>query len=483
MGEKFIKHFTIIGGGTLISMIIGFLTTPILTRIVSPKAYGQVSIFVLYTDMSVLLLYFGLDQALVRYFYNEETDDYRRCILFKCIKIPVIATLAASAISILLQKTGVFDFELGTGLLYALCLYVFLTVIYRFAQLMVRLQYKTKTYSGLNVLQKTIYVSVSLILIYSGYIKGSTSLVIGYIVAITACVVIAIAREKKLWNFTLIKQKGECSVSSKELLKYAYPYIFTMGISTLFQAIDKISLNIHCAYEDVGVYSSAMTLIHIFAIIQTSFNTLWTPMAVEKYTQDPSDRTFYKKGNAAITVIMFLLGICLIFAKDVFSLILGKDYREAAYIIPFLIFNPVMFTISETTVTGLVLMKKSKLQVLVMIIPCLTNVIGNSWLVPLLGCRGAAISTGISYIVLFTTRTIVANRYFYVDFGLRKFYILTIATTIYAGVSTFIPFGAASLIGFLVCFSVLVLLYYGEFIYMFQYGLDLINMNRKTRKK
>ena len=86
MNNRFIKHFFIIGSGTLISMIIGFLTTPIITRIVDPTSYGQFSIFTMYSNMALMVLYLGLDQSVVRYFYEKKTDDYRRALLFKCLK-------------------------------------------------------------------------------------------------------------------------------------------------------------------------------------------------------------------------------------------------------------------------------------------------------------------------------------------------------------------------------------------------------------
>lgn len=75
-------------------------------------------------------------------------------------------------------------------------------------------------------------------------------------------------------------------------------------------------------------------------------------MAVEHYVKDKADVTFYQKGNQIITVIMFCVGFSLILFKDVFAVLLGSKYREAAYILPFLIFNPIMYTVSETTVNG-----------------------------------------------------------------------------------------------------------------------------------
>ena len=78
MKNNFLKNFIIIGGGTFISMFIGFITTPIITRAVDPNAYGEYSIFTLYSSIAVMVLYLGMDQSLVRFFYDKESLDYKR---------------------------------------------------------------------------------------------------------------------------------------------------------------------------------------------------------------------------------------------------------------------------------------------------------------------------------------------------------------------------------------------------------------------
>jgi O-antigen/teichoic acid export membrane protein len=233
-----------------------------------------------------------------------------------------------------------------------------------------------------------------------------------------------------------------------------------MGLATLFAAIDKISLDIYRTDHEIGVYTSAITLINVFAIIQTTFNTLWQPMSVEHYTKDKEDRSFYQQGNQLITIVMFFIGLSLILFKDLFVYILGSKYREAATILPFLCFNPIMYTISETTVSGLVFKKKSMMQIVVSAGACATNIIGNMILVPRLGGRGAAISTGISYIVFFTLRTVLSNRYFYVDFKLGRFYTLTFAVVLYSFYNTFFKFGILTVVGYIACVALLVVLYF-----------------------
>ena len=473
MNNRFLKHFLLIGSGTLLSQIIGILTTPIITRVVSPTEYGQFSIFTLYSGMALMVLYLGLDQSLVRYFYEKETDEYRRALLFKCLKYPVIGTVITAIVVIILGVLGIFRFELGLKILVLVCIYTFIQVIYRFSLLLVRLQYKSKLYSTLGIIQKLIYVGLALTLIYLNIFSDTVSLAIATVIAAFTGMIISIIAEKRLWNYALVKP-GDCAISQKELIKYAYPYIFSMGVTTLFQSIDKISLDMYCSYVEVGIYSSTMTLVHVFSIVQTTFNTLWAPMAIEHYTKDKSDTSFYQKGNQIITVIMFFIGFSLILAKDVFAVLLGEKYRDAAYILPFLIFNPIMYTISETTVNGLVFEKKSNLQIVVSLGACAVNILGNTILVPKLGCQGAAISTGVSYIVFFTLRTFLSNRVFYVDFHLKKFYFLTACAVGYAFYNTFVHFNLFSVVGYIICITVMVVLYHETILYGFNYLRNML---------
>jgi len=473
MKNSFLKHFAIIGSGTFISMIIGFLTTPIITRVVDPIHYGKFSIFTMYSSIAMMILYLGLDQSMVRYFYDNTSDSYRQSLLFKCLKYPLVGTGIIVVLILILSISGIFNFNLGFPILLLVCIYTLIQIIYRFSLLLVRLQYKSKLYSALGIIQKVSYVSVALVLIFWGFMDDTFSLALATVISALICLIISMIAEKRIWNISII-DKSACKISQKELLTYAYPYIFSMGITTMFQYIDLMFLNIYCSYEEVGIYSSTITLVHVFSIVQTTFNTLWAPMAIEHYTQDKSDISFYQKGNRIITVIMFFIGYSLILCKDVFAMILGPQYREAAYILPFLIFNPIMYTISETTVNGLVFMKKSKLQVVVSIGACLVNLIGNIILVPKLGPKGAAISTGISYIVFFTLRTILSNKYFYVDFHLKKIYLITFMAIVYALYNTFVHFNVFSIVGYVICVIVLLVIYKETVIFVISYIKKLL---------
>lgn len=473
MNGRFLKHFAIIGMGSLVSMVLGLFTTPIITRIVPPADYGQFSIFTMYSNLLLMVLCIGLDQSLVRYFYEDDSIEYKQTLLKKCIVLPIIFTIFFSILAIALYDLGVFKFEFNKTILILLCLYTLILVVYRFSLLLLRLQYKSRLYSFLNILQKGMYITVALALLLLTKYSQVLILIVATVIATLACLVTSILAEHKMWTLKPIVKPFD-NLKKAELIKYGYPYIVSMGITSLFQALDQLSLNYFCSYQEVGIYASTMTLVHVFNIVQTTFNTLWAPMAVEHYTNDKEDRSFFQMGNRIITVVMFFIGVSLILVKDVFAILLGEKYREAAMILPFMIFNPIMYTISETTVSGLVFKKKSKMQVLVAAGACLTNAIGNYILVPMLGGRGAAISTGVSYIVFWALRTVLSNRYFYVDFGLKKFGLITIITVLYALYNTFVKFNYLCIVFYVVILAVIYILYKDTIIFSLKYVWTLL---------
>lgn len=459
MSEKsFLKHFTVIGGGTFINMLLGLLTTPIITRIVNPEEYGKLSIFTMYSGIALMIVGLGLDQALIRYYYEKDTDDYKKSLLFRCIKLPIIVSIITSIVFITLSAIKVVNFQFNTFIVTLLCIYTIIQLVNRFSLLIIRLSYRSKLYSILNIIQKLTFILVVFPLIYFIGNNYILILIIATIVSAFTVMICSMIAQSNLWKWNKINE-SVCHISTRELLKYSYPFILSMGVTGIFQAIDRISLNMYVSYTEVGIYSSAMSLVNVFAIIQTTFNSLWAPMSIKHYTNNKEDKTFYQKGNQIITIIMFFTGFSLILVKDVFVILLGEKYREASYILPFLIFNPIMLTISETTVSGLVFMKKSKLQVVVAVGACITNIIGNTVLVPIFGSKGAAISTGLSYMVFFTIRTVLSNRYFYVNFRLKAFYLMTAVLVIYALYNTFSRFNIGSIIGYFGCLLVLVSLY------------------------
>lgn len=455
-GGGLLSGFLHIGLGTAINMVIGFFTTPIITRVVDPAEYGRLAIFNMYISIAIMVLCFGLDQALVRFYYKDESIDYKRWLISNCSIIPLIITMVFVTIFSLLVKCFDLNFEFKDSLL-LLSFGVVGHLLYRFGTLVLRLENKNKLYSAVYVANKVIYISLALGLVLLTDWNRFYCLSFATVFSFLSTAIFALLNSRDKWRVVFANSCG--SITRNELIRYGLPFIVSMGLTTLFQSIDKMSLNHFCDYATVGVYTSAITIISVFAIIQTTFNAMWAPMMVKHYEQAPEDRIFFTKYNSLITVIMFAFGLTLILCKDIFGLLLGAKYREAAYIVPFLAIEPIMLTISETTVTGIVVKNKSYMNIIVAGVSCITNLIGNTVLIPLIGPKGAAVSTGISYIVFFIMRTVIGGRYYRVDYNLFKFTIVTSLLVGFAAINAFSKFGIWTIVGYFICMGCLFGLY------------------------
>ena len=453
--KSFFKQFFHLATGAGINLIIGVFTTPIITRLVNPIEYGQLSLFNTYSSIAVMIFVLGLDQSIVRFYYSKDDEKYKKSLVQTSISISlllaVIGIIAIFCIRFFVPSLFGFD----NLIVISFCINIIVLILNRFSMLILRLKYKTVSYSSMNVLSKLLYISITIIaalIIRNHYIY---ILVFATIVSVAVSTIVCLALERETWK----RIQSSVKINKTELLKYGIPLMISSGIFIAFQATDKLCIKHFETYSEVGIYSSAQSLMSVFAIVQTTFNTLWAPKSIQHYESNKEDLAYYSRMNAIITVLMFSFGCAIIAFKDIFILMLGESYRSSSSVIPFLMLNPIMYTISETTIVGLNITKRSNYQVIITAISCIANVVGNFLLIPLIGIKGAAVSTGLSYILFFTLRTYFSNKFFRIDFGLKRFYSLLacfLAVSIY---SMNYEFNLILLILIIAFFAIMIILY------------------------
>lgn len=430
------KKFLEFAIGNGIVLVLGFFSTFIIGRTIDPTQNGKASMFITYTSLIVLVLTMGIDQAYIR-FYNEETDEGKRVLLRKSIKIPILMTFIFGVIITLFYKiiSNIMVDETSLFLVVLMIINSLFTIIWNFAMINVRMKQKGKAYSFLNAANKGIYIL--LIIIFYYVFKGNyITLVLATVFSNIMMVIVAVFYEKEDW-FKKVKY-NHMNTTMKELVIYGVPFIFSMAIIWVFQSIDRIFIKIFSDFEQVGLYSGAMNIVSLLTAVQGVFTTFWTPVAYEKFSKNPEDTEFFTNINQIVSIVMIILSIGLIATKDILIMILGEKYDGAQYIFPFLILMPIMYTISETTVLGINFKKKTKYHIYIAIISALSNIIGNFILVPIYGAKGAAISTGLSYVVFFLARTYFAKRLYEIKLYMGRFliciasvYLLAIYSSVY----------------------------------------------------
>ena len=289
------------------------------------------------------------------------------------------------------------------------------------------------------------------------------ALTLSTMIAQVCVCVIGISAERKLWGPLKLAdhQKEEYNqiVDRKALMAYGMPFIFANLCNWVFTGADKIMIKMFSTGTDLGIYASAISVVGIFSIITTTFGTIWGPLAIERYEQDNTDTSFFIKASDYVTVILFAAGACVILFKDLIVYLLGADYRAAVFLLPFLTLHPIMYSISETTVYGINFAKKTNLHVIIAASCAAVNIVMNFLLIPQIGALGAALATGITYILFFIFRTKLSLKCFPVKYNLKKLAVVTAAYMIFVIYNSIYVIDVISVIMF-IAFAVILILCY-----------------------
>lgn len=453
MGELFRKFIEFAMGNGIV-LIIGLISSPIITRIIIPEELGKASMFTTITSLIIVVITLGRDQSYIRY-YNDEKEYNRGKLFRESIKLPLILNLILGLILIVFYKpvSNMIVKESSFIIVLLMLLHSTFSIISNFALLNVRMKQKGKLYSLFQVVNKLtylIFIGVLFIIFRNSYM----TVVLATIISTLVMGGVALLYDRKqLFNFEI---NEELNTKSSDLLKYGTPFLFSMSIIWIFQSIDKISLRAFSSFEEIGLYTGAMTIITLLNIVQSTFTTFWTPVAYAQYAKEPENHGFFIDINEIVSMIMLLISIMVIALKDIIIVFLGPEYAGAQFIFPFLVFMPIMYTISETTVIGINFSKNTKCHINIAVISAITNVIGNLILVPMYGAKGAAISTGLSYIVFFIARTYYSNKYYKIKYKLKKLWICIIPVYILAAYSSVYKFN--SVILYLSILSIIIVL-------------------------
>lgn len=468
--NSIVKHFLNIGLGSIINVLLGFITTPLITRIVDPEVYGKITIFDTYSGIILSFIYFGLDQSLMRFFYGYDDLKQQKGLLKLCFGLPIIGSFIVFTIMYGLIKLGLLQFSFSMLIFALLIIDVLSSLLMRFSTSMLKLTYQSSVYSLSIVIQKIVYT----IVIIAGVIIAKNNhlevMIIATICLYLSSSIVSVIYTKKYWSFN----DAVIPNNKNEVIKYGIPMIGFASIVTLTDSMDKFFVRNYCSEYELGIYASAFTLVSLFALLQTTFNSIWLPAQTEQFTKHPNDKTFIQKGNKYITLIMFFAAINVIMFKDVLCYILGESYRGAGIVMPFLIMECVMYTISDSTCSGIDISKRSYLNIIVSGTTLLFSFIVQSILVPRIGVRGAAIARAVAGITYFTLRTYLSNRFYYIDYGLKKYLLITIATIAMSYLHSFYDSPYITISSYIICMIVFVSLYFDDIKEMLNYFLGSI---------
>lgn len=400
--EKNIISFLNYLWGPLFSALLSFLIVPLITRLISPDQLGKASMYELSISLISMIIFLGLDQALLR--EGKRKENFNSIFssaffpsLFLSISISVIILIFSKNISFLLLNEYNFLFVLLISVLMPVL------VINRFSQVILRLEDKGKRFSISMVFKKITYLMIlSFLLLIS---RDYTIVIFAIFLSWFFQTVFLFTSTRKEWK--MLEKFNYTKFIS--MLKFGFPVLVGSIIYYLLQTTDRFSLRYLSDFQQIGIYSACLRITAVLTLIRSAFTTFWIPKSYQIYDENKNTEIFDKIAKIIFCITGFLY-ILIVMFKDFIILILGAEYREAVILLPWLLLIPISNVLSDIFGIGITGTKKTSWNIFVVVIAAVFNLLGNILLVPDLGALGASISSGLSFLLFLWIKIIISKR-------------------------------------------------------------------------
>ncbi|MCR5173090.1 MAG: oligosaccharide flippase family protein [Oscillospiraceae bacterium] len=431
--KQLLKKLSAFSVGPIVGAVLSFITVPLITYFISRAEYGRASMFVTAQNTIALLAYLGMDQAFVREFHHQPEGKTGN-LLANAMAVPMLCAVVIDVVilcnvpwvSVLLFDTP--DERLAV---YALVLMIPFMIMENFGLLKIRMEEDGLRFSLFTILLK-LWTLVFTVLLLFFWEKSFRSVVYAISLAMVingVCLYLVSLRKVRF-----LRQKLDLPLL-KRMLLFGLPLIPAYAIGWVLTSMDRIMLRVMCNYDELGLYTGAFKIVSVLSVVQACFTLFWTPVA-HRWHKEEQPVSRFDLVSRLVSAVMTALCMMILLCKDIVAVILGPNFAQAIYIFPFIMLYPIMYTMSEATMVGIPFTRKTGYNILVSSLAAVTNIALNYLLIPLWQGRGAAIATGVSYIVFFWARTLISGKLWH-RFPLAPFAAYTAVILVNSALHTF----------------------------------------------
>lgn len=439
-----IKSVLLFSLGPLGNALLSLGALPIVAWYFEPEDIGRFSILQILITFSFLIFSLGLEQAYVRDYHsaNKKGELLKATLFPGLIFLTVFISLSLPYANYISQFIfSINSYKLGVLLL----ILILLSFVVRFFLLTVRMKEMGGVFSLIQIQPKLILL-LFIAAASSFDFKFNFSLmllsqVISYGVSIVAVTV-------------LLKNHITSALSSTfnskifiESLRFGSPLVVSSLCLWATSSLDRILLKEYTDLNTLAIYTMAVNFAGAALIFQVVFSTVWGPQVYKAIARGNCTKFIDK---VTINIVYFagiFFSLTALFSWCV-PLFLPDTYAGVEKIIVCAMAYPLFYTMSECTSIGLSIKKRSDLITYTTFVALLLNFSLNFVLIPMLGEKGAAISSVVSFWVLFMLKTYFSSRLYKQKLG-TEIYVITFIFFVVCVFTPLIPVRFAYIINML----------------------------------
>ena len=385
-----LKDSLVYGGAAAISKAFTLITFPLLARNLSVAEFGEVDFLVVLANFLTILLVFGQDSAVARYFYEYEDHEERRQLISQSLALQLFTTFLCVPLLLyfqeyLPQSSG------AQHIIFIIILQLPFLLVINFAQNLMKWTFE-RSHFIVMTLGFTIVQTALLAIVFMLLDVGVKEVLFVMLASAILFGVLGLywIRRWLMWpqNFGRLR----------EILPYAVPFGVICTIGAFGPTLERGMVESLIGLEALGIYAAGVKIVALITLVTAAFQTAWAPFYLSSH----------KREDAPITFIwifkIFSFGICLValilslLAENLIQILASNRYQGAALIVfPLAMASAIQATgwISEI---GITLSKRSYLQILPYIIFLFFTMCGILIFAPIYGLLGVSLGVLIGHV-------------------------------------------------------------------------------------
>lgn len=411
-GKELLKNTGILMIAKISTQIVNFLLMPLYTTLLTTQEYGVIDI---YTSMTMIIIPFitlQIEMALFRYFIVSNNKEEKEEIISSSYFVVAIMIVITSIIYCVIVKLLNLQY---IKLLYG---YYFTQVIYTLLLQTCRANKKSIDYGVASFICSAFAVVLNVLFIKGLNLKAE-GILISYILAQIASSVYIIFRTKVYKYFKIVKIKIK---RIKALLKYSVPLVVNQVASWTINYSDHLIIYNTWGEGKNGIYAIATKFSNILHAFFSVYNVAWTESVVRNIDEEDGSKYISKVFEMTFNTYLILIIGILNVLPFCFKLLVKGDFINAYQYVPFLLMSMLFSGMAATIGSIFISYNKTKEVSITTVLAGICNITIHFALLQHFELYAAAISTLVSFVLLYTYRIIALRKFFKLEYSRKKIF-------------------------------------------------------------
>ena len=407
--KNLVSNTFLFGISTFGARFLTFLLTPFYTRVLSSTEYGITDLLIQTGNLIIPIASVGIANGVIRYGLERSTNKN------SVFTIGLLTTMTGFILS-LLASPILNNIPFLSGYVWLILLYVLAANLHSVCNQFARSMGHIRLFALDGVLRTALTILFNILLL-AVFPMGVTGYVLANVLADGIAAAFVFVRAKQWHYFHLTSfSRGEAG----RMLRYSVPLVPSTLCSWIINISDRYLIALLIGNAATGIYAVANKVPNVLLTLANIFTSAWQISALSDQPKREKER-FFSNVYATYSAIAFVTASGVILTAQLSTCLLAApEYYEAWRYVPVLTQATTFACLGSFLSSIYMVEQRSAATLATTMLGAACNLAGNFFLIPLWGSMGAALSTLLSYILIFVVRAVHTRTMLRIQYSIFK---------------------------------------------------------------